>query len=484
MSGKLQASLYWYDYETFGVDPRRDRPAQFAGIRTDEDLNIISEPLNIFCRLSDDYLPHPEACLITGITPQRVNSDGLCEAEFIGRIHRELAHPHTCIAGYNNIRFDDEVTRFTLYRNLFDPYGHEWQNGNSRWDVIDLARVTHALRPDGIVWPKNDDGTTTFRLERLTGSNGIAHAAAHDALADVMATLALAKLIRDRQPRLVDYVYTHRKKAQVAELLSLANPSPVLHVSSRYPAELGCIALVVPVAQHPVNKNEILVYDLRVDPEEFLTLSADDIASRLFTPAQDLPAGVQRVPVKSVHINKAPVIVPANTLTPEQAEKWRIDPGRAAQYQQRLRDAQTFSANLRAIFQEKILQAGDDPDFMLYEGGFFSNQDRARLETLRTMSAVALQDYRPRFDDARLPEMLFRYRARNFPQTLLADEHTQWREFRQQRLLQDSARAGLRLDDYRTMLRHLRDQPELGAHQQQILQALESYGEMISSTLT
>ena len=207
----MATTLYWHDYETFGVDARRDRPAQFAGLRTDEELNEIGEPLNIYCKPALDVLPHPEACLITGITPQLADARGVLEPEFIARIHAEFAQPGTCGVGYNSLRFDDEVTRHTLYRNFYDPYAREWQNGNSRWDLIDLVRMTYALRPEGIEWPLKDDGKPSFRLENLATANNIGHESAHDALSDVRATIGVARLIRNRQPRLYDWLFQLRK---------------------------------------------------------------------------------------------------------------------------------------------------------------------------------------------------------------------------------------------------------------------------------
>ncbi|MHA5570733.1 exodeoxyribonuclease I, partial [Pseudomonas aeruginosa] len=201
----VNASIFWYDYETTGIDPRRDRPLQIAGIRTDEALNEIGEPMNLYCRPSDDILPHPMACLITGITPQRLAERGLSEADFMTRVHAQLAQPATCVAGYNSLRFDDEVTRYSLYRNFFDPYAREWQGGNSRWDLIDMVRTAYALRPEGIQWPQLD-GRLSLKLEMLTAANGLEHGQAHDALSDVRATIALARLIRQRQPRLYDYL--------------------------------------------------------------------------------------------------------------------------------------------------------------------------------------------------------------------------------------------------------------------------------------
>ena len=189
-------TYYWHDYETFGIDPQRDRPVQFAGLRTDENFNIIDEPLVIFCKPTSDYLPNPDACLITGISPQLAYQKGVCEAEFIAQINKQMAQPHTCTLGYNTLRFDDEVTRHCLYRNFYDPYAREWQNGNSRWDMIDVVRAARALRPEGIHWPVDEQGIANIRLDQLTIANNIAHEAAHDALSDVYATINVAKLIK------------------------------------------------------------------------------------------------------------------------------------------------------------------------------------------------------------------------------------------------------------------------------------------------
>ncbi len=254
---QAMGTFYWHDYETWGTDPSVDRPAQFAGVRTDEDLNIIGEPLRLFCRPAPDILPQPEACLITGIAPQKALNEGVPEAEFIARIYREFTEPGTCSVGYNSLRFDDEVTRYTLYRNFYDPYEREWANGNSRWDIIDMVRLCYALRPNGIEWPVVD-GKVSFRLELLTAANGIRHEAAHDAYSDVEATIALARLVKARQPALYDYVLQHKHKNKLAGLIDLLNRKPLLHISSRFSADTGCAALVMPLAMLPSIKGAVV----------------------------------------------------------------------------------------------------------------------------------------------------------------------------------------------------------------------------------
>ncbi len=424
-------SLYWHDYETFGIDPARDRPAQFAGIRTDEALNIIGEPLVIYCRPSDDMLPQPESCFVTGITPQRAFERGIIEAEFAARIEKELAQPGTCGVGYNSIRFDDEFTRHLLYRNFFDPYAREWQNGCSRWDIIDMMRLVRAFRPEGLEWPLDFDGRPSFRLEELTAANGIAHEAAHDALSDVKATISLAHLVKQKQPRLYDYVYRYRDKKRVAGLLALR--APLVHVSSMYPSEYGCTALVLPIASHPVNKNEVVVFDLRHDPDDLLELDANEIRRRLFTPKDQLDVG--RIPIKTIHVNKCPIVATEKLLTTEISARLNIDIEKSHRHAARIsRQAEVLEEKMAEVFGSREREAQRDPDLALYSGSFFSNADRAKMEIIRSASPETLARLDLEFEDPRLPEMLFRYRARNYPDTLDSMEKVRWEGYRRSRL--------------------------------------------------
>lgn len=254
MSSKATATFYIHDYETFGKSPSLDRPAQFAGVRTDMDFNIIEEPLVIYCAPADDYLPEPEAVMITGITPQVARAKGVNEAEFTRQIHQAFSVAGTCILGYNNIRFDDEVSRNIFYRNFYDPYAYSWQNGNSRWDLLDVMRACYALRPDGIVWPENEDGFPSFRLEHLTRANGVEHTQAHDAMSDVYATIAMAKLVKQAQPRLFDFLLQHRNKHKLNALIDVAEMTPLVHVSGMFGAARGSTSWVSPLAWHPDSK--------------------------------------------------------------------------------------------------------------------------------------------------------------------------------------------------------------------------------------
>ena len=432
-------TFLWHDYETFGLNPRRDRPAQFAGIRTDAELNEIGEPLMIYCQPANDYLPDPASCLLTGITPQHCLRHGLAEHAFAARIEEALAQPGTIGVGYNTIRFDDEFTRFLFWRNLIDPYGREWQNECGRWDLLDVVRMAYALRPDGMVWPVSLEAKPSFRLEDLARANGLLHETAHDALSDVRATIALARMIRAAQPKLFEFCLGLHKKTRVAAELGLpASPGmarPFLHVSGMFASEHGCLAMMFPLATHPTNKNEILAWDLAHDPSELPLLDVETLRLRLFSKSADLPEGVLRLPIKSVHLNKSPMVVRnLDTLSPAMAARWGIDREAAHRHFEIAAGLPDMSAIWPAVFQ-RPREAAPDVDEDLY-GGFLGDADRRRLNQLRTLPAAELAHKRIGFDDERLEELVFRWRARNFPETLTLEESGRWEAHRSARLLE------------------------------------------------
>jgi len=474
----MALTLYWHDYETFGADPRRDRPAQFAGVRTDEALNEIGEPLVIYCKPARDFLPHPEACLLTGITPQLADEKGLPEPEFIARIHAEFVQPNTCGVGYNSLRFDDEVTRFTLYRNFYDPYAREWQQGNSRWDIIDLVRMTYALRPAGIAWPQHEEGQPSFKLGDLVAANGILHESAHDALSDVRATIALARLLRTQQPRLYDWLFQLRDKRKAATQLDLATHNPVLHTTRMYPAKTGCTSLVMPLITEPGNDNSVLVYDLRQDPELFLPLDADELSQLLFTRNDELPEGMQRLPVKSVKINKCPALAPRNTLDHEAAERIALDLDACHRHWQKLCAQPDFFQRVAAAYTSRAFEPSGDVDVALYDG-FLDNADAASLVQIRRASPKQLAKMRFDFHDGRLPELLFRYRARNWPETLTTIESEQWEQIRLRCLTQINGGRSMTLTEFSTQIALLRESHKTDGSVQQILEALEAWRDLL-----
>ncbi len=471
-------TLYWHDYETWGADPSIDRPSQFAGVRTDEALNIVGEPLVAYCRPPQDVLPHPEACLITGITPQKAIAEGLPENEFIAAIYRELSQPGTCGVGYNSLRFDDEVTRHTLYRNFYDPYEREWRNGNSRWDIIDMVRLTYALRPAGIEWPMVD-GKPSFKLENLTAANGISHVGAHDAYADVEATIQLARLIRTAQPALYDYVYRNKSKQQLMTLIDFVHRKPLLHISSMFPSAQGCTALVAPLAMHPTNKNAVIVYDLGHSPEALIRADDETLQRLVFSRKDELAEDECRIPIKLVHLNKCPVLVTPKLLTDDAARRLTIDKAACERHWQQLLEVD-LTAKLHALYSQRSFPERLDPERKLYDG-FIGDADKQVMTAVRQADSQALAQQTFVFKDKRLPEILFRYRARNFPSSLTAKEQGYWQEFCRERLMRGDegclslAAMNQRIDELL--------QEGLDADGQKVLQQLRRYGANLMSDL-
>jgi len=475
-------SFFWHDYETFGIVPRRDRPAQFAGIRTDADLNEVGAPVMHFCQPASDYLPDPQACLLTGILPQTCLAQGLPEHSFAAVVETELALPGTTGVGYNSIRFDDEVTRHLFWRNLIDPYAREWQNECGRWDLLDVVRCVYALRPEGLAWPRRDDERTSFKLEHLSAANGIAHASAHEALSDVRATIALARMVKALQPKLWQFCLRLRRKDAVLDEIGHAGPRPFLHVSGRYPPERGCMAVVWPLAPHPTNKNELIVWDLASDLGELAGLDAETIRRRMFTRQDELPEGVTRLPIKTIHINKSPIVIGnLKTLGDVQAAHWGLDVAQALRHAEIAAHTRPVPRECWAeVFARPKPEHAPDVDEDLY-GGFVGNSDRLALERLRRMSADSLAAARTGFDDARLDELVFRYRARNFAQTLSAAEQARWVAHCSERLHQGVG-GGLALAAFLDRIDTLAESAD--ARGQAILEALVDYAEQIAPPAT
>lgn len=445
----MAQTFLWHDYETFGAQARWDRPSEFGCIRTNSDFEPVADALEFRCQPTLDYLPDPQACLITGIGPETAWASGLPEPAFAERIHAQMAAAATCSVGYNSMRFDDEITRHLYWRNFFDPYEREWAQGNSRFDLIDLVRATYALRPGALPWPRREDGHASFKLTDLTTAFALPHAHAHSALSDVEATLALARLLRAEQPRLVDYALALRSKARVHEMLVWQRRQPVVHVSQRFPAQRGCLAVVVPLALHPTQSGKIIVADTLPDPAPLLTWPAERIAQAVLTPASD-PDRVA-VGLKLVHANRAPFLAPLSVLEGVDLTRICLDRAQAQVHIQQLQAADGLDAKVQQVYSllERQSPEPQDADAALYEG-FISNADRALARRFRLAPASEQAHLATRFADPRLLALATRYRARHQPDSLSSTERKLWlQECR--KLLNRKERP---LDSYR-QARHL-----------------------------
>ena len=430
----MARTFFFYDLETSGLNPRQDRIMQFAGQRTDMNLEPISEPYNLLVTLNDDTLPSPDALIVTGITPQKTVEEGYNEAQFARMLSEEIFTPDTIVVGFNNIRFDDEFIRHLLWRNFHDPYEWSWKDGRSRWDLLDVVRLTRALRPEGINWPLDVKGEPSNRLELITSANGIAHENAHDALADVTALIAVTKLIKQKQPQLYDYLLKMRDKKVVQQLVNVDGKKPFVYASGRYDKEFAKTTVAFPLTTS--RNGGVVVYDLRYDPTPFVELSTEELSKKIFASWEERQAeDFVKLPVKELQYNRCPAVAPLGVL--EQGDGWRkisLDLKTVQEHQNILLNHPDFAEKLRTIFENKpAFKKLPDPEAQLYDG-FLHDRDRLRVEAVRNADERELADFHPEFQDERLAPLLLHYKARNFPRSLSEDDLTQWEAWRARHL--------------------------------------------------
>lgn len=475
-------SFYFYDLETSGMDPRSQRIMQFAGQRTNDNLEPIGEPLVEYVALSEEVLPDLEAILITGITPQKTHELGYLEAEFLRLFHQHAVQPNTVFLGYNTIRFDDEFMRYSLYRNFYDPYEWQWKNGCSKWDILDVVRMARALRPEGIKWPLTEDGKPVNKLEAITEANSIEHRNKHDALSDVLSTIAVAKLIKNKQPKLFEFLLNHRSKDKVTKIVSLGEPKPFVHTSGRLSGEYLSTSIFIPLALHPTNPSAVLVYDLRYDPDVFKSLSVDELAVRVFSSREDLDKNdLERLPVKAIHINKAPAVAPLGVLDKEAQNRISLTIKTADANLKKLTRIKGFSALVHSAFtQTREYERPNDVDAMLYDD-FFGDYDKKLITKIRSMDGTTLSDYAPEFHDTRLDGLLFHYKARNFPDSLSEGERNQWESYKQNRLIHGTM-GSLSLTAFTDKINSLSQNIAGDTSKEFLLEELALYAQSLAST--
>ena len=415
-------TFFFYDLETSGLKPKDDRIMQFAGQRTDMELNPVGEPVNVLVKMTNDALPSPGAINVTGITPQQTLMDGISEAEFCKYVTEEIFVPDTIAVGYNTVRFDDEFMRACLWRNFYDPYEWEWKDGRGRWDILDVVRLTRALRPEGINWPFREDGAPTNRLELITKLNGVSHEHAHHALSDVYATIAVAKLIRERQPDLFKYLLSMRGKNEIKRLVNLDNKQPFVYASGRFENEFNKATVAFPIA--PGRNGNLLVFDLRYNLEELLQNEDADNGKNMFYPI-----------VKELCFNKCPAVAPLSVL--EKADGWNKIKLSRDLIEQNLRVLLAhpeFAEQMREEYENRPeFPPAEEPEGAIYDG-FLNDADRVKVAVVRNAEPSKLVDLNLEFDDERLPDLLLHYKGRNFPETLSESEMKQYEDYRKNRL--------------------------------------------------
>ena len=437
-------TFFFYDLETSGFSPQNDRIMQFAGQQTDENLNRIGEPINILVKLNDDILPSPSALMVTKISPQKTVEEGYTEAEFAKMLVEEYFTPDTVIVGYNNVRFDDVHIQHLFWRNFYPPYDWQWKDGRSRWDLLDVVRMIRALRPEGINWPFiiNEETGEKFaanKLELLTKENGILHENAHDAMSDVDGLIDVARLLKEKQPQIFDYLFKIRSKNEVQKLVNLENPKPFVYTSGRFKVEFEKTTVAFPIA--PAKNQNVIVWDLRFSPEKFIDWSEDQILENITADFETRSSDdFEPIAAKILQYNKCPAVAPMGVLTEENQQRLKIDLAEIQKNLDILRKNPHFAENLRSaferrseVFQDKSSAEKPAPEARLFEG-FVSRSDDIKIEAVRNSTDRELADFHPDFTDERLTDLLLHYKARSFPKSLSSQEKELWEEYRVENL--------------------------------------------------
>lgn len=474
----MTPTFFFYDLETSGFNPRMARIMQFGGQRTDMELKPIGQPLNFLVKITEDILPDPDAVLVTGITPQKTLAEGISEAEFLKIFHEEAAMPNTIFVGFNNVRFDDEFMRFLHYRNFYDAYEWQYKDGKSRWDLLDVVRMTRALRPKGIKWPVDAEGKATNRLELLTALNNLDHSHAHDALNDVMASIAVARLIYKKQPKLFSYLLNLRDKQKIAQLV--LSGQPFVYTSGKYAGEYEKTTVAVMIAEHP-NNTGALVYDLREDPVQFVEMDTQTLAEAWKTRHQEERT---HLPVKTIKFNRCPAVAPLNVLDTASQKHLKLNMPDIFRHAQELGTMKEWKARVCQALdildqqrQTSLLLKDRSVDEQLYDA-FVPDSDRGLLRAIQNCQPDDLGKMIDRLKDRRLKALLPLYKARNFPRQLTKQERSSWEKYRFNRLFggEGKSRAAL----FSTRLSELLASPRLSSRDRFVLEELRLYAESIA----
>lgn len=470
-------TFYFYDLETSGFSAREDRIMQFAGQRTDQNLNLIGEPHNILIKMTRDVLPGPQAILLTGITPQRTIQEGISEADFLKIFYDEIASPKTTFVGFNSVRFDDEFIRFLNYRNFYDPYEWAWKNGRRRWDLLDVIRMMRALRPSTLVWPKNSEGKSVNKLEDLALANRITHESAHDALSDVEALIGLARLVLASQPKLFNYLKEIMcNKSKVAQLVNL--DLPFIYCSGKYESANEMTTAVCKVTNNP-ERQAALVFDLTHDPDSYTTLSVEELLETW------MPKGKRNrnFPVKTLMYNRCPAVAPINVLDSDSEKRLNLSLSAINKNYEKLNKVKTIFAHkiieviklMNKSQTSKYIKNTLDYDSQLYDG-FYNDHDKAQILKVHRYYPSELGKEKFIFRDSRLNGLLPLYKARNFPNTLTEEEQLEWETFRERKLL--SGKENSQMAKYFNHLEELKN-ANLTPEKSYLIEELRLYGESL-----
>lgn len=382
----------FYDLETTGLEKAFDQIVQFAAIHTDDDLQIRGT-INLRCRRLPEIVPSPSAMMVTRIDPDHLENQALSHYQMLQEIQTWLQQrtPATFV-GHNSLEFDERFLRLALFRSLCDPYLTSI-GGNIRGDIMLLAQAVFHHDPDSIQVPINR-GLLNFKLGDLVRANGLRfpEQAAHEALADINATLELARYLRDRAPIIWNQMIDNTKSVQIDELLAT---HPFVYLSAIYFGRpYGYV--VAEVARNLNNPKEVALFDLNHDPRPYLDMSVPDLV-RTF--------GRSPKVFRVVRSNGQPILMPPS----HPGQHIRGEILRDELYRERaalIREHQAFQQNVSEALSQRYEPADPSPyvEERLYEG-FIGNEDKALMQSLRAQDWPERNRTIQRLNDDRLREL-------------------------------------------------------------------------------
>ncbi len=470
-------TFLWFDIETTGIHTHTDRIVSFACQRTSLDFIPIEQPCLIYAKPTPDHLPHPAAVLTHRLTPQFLWQEGLSPSLFAKRIYQEFNESNTIAIGYNSIRFDDEFIRHLFYRNFYPSYKHTAH----RWDLFDVILTMKAIRPAGLAWASNNS------LKALCTANGIDASCAHTAAGDALLAQALAQKAAVAQPKLWNFLLAQRSKNALKPYTQTANPSPFLHVSRHFthPSKGHSCMPVLPIIPDPYNANKIWVVNLVLAPEELLTLSSDELYTRLFVKS----ARTQPVGIKGFHLTRTPIALPWGSLQAPEWEALALSKKQSEHHaKQWLQHKDEFKEKLQQALARKkadhLEAPTSDVDDALYHGKFLEYEDQAICQRIaHTLSYEKLKAFKPCFTDERLPKLFGRYMQHNHPQEATPERKAQWYRYCLKQLTTPSHPHRLTFEQFYDELATLELETQVSTQEQALLSDLRRFAQQLQKRL-
>lgn len=474
-----------YDTETSGLNYDYDQILEAAAVTLDEGFNLIPGSEQTFTlRPRIDVPPHPEASLVHGLNMERLRTTGMSEYEFSEAFLRYVSVPNTFIGGYNSLSFDDEVLRRTLFRNLRDPYGHEWRDGNARFDLLNIVRTLYAWEPDSLNWPTGEDGKVSMKLGEIAAANRIKLDNAHDAMADVLATAELFQLVNRLGLHWPGRCLDLTNKREAERLMS--KRAPLFHVSPFYTKDRCYSSLILPVVRDATNGNKVLCIDLTQDPTDMLAMTAEEMRHYKFTPRNELEGVIPDVPMLGVQINKQPSLAELSEVPASLHARMGVDVRQCLEHAKMIVKSPDIAARLQEAFKVNMGPARDTFG-SIYSGSFFNPADSRRRENvhmkgpggLPVLATTDAEQLSKGAQDRRLHDLIVRAQGLNFPGSLTNPKsHDEFLDYLEARLFGDpegGENLALTLFEAREAARMCRLDRALTPEQEDTLQDLEAH---------